>query len=272
MSHPIIITLDVLERARHLAHAGLSLPETAERLGVKVGTLANAASRFAKNGTIAPIHWRRTSHRSFEIEMVGKRFGRLSVIRQAPVSKRQRRWICSCECGNETVVIGAHLTNGHTTSCGCFKMQRISETKTTHGKRNSRAYASWTMMIQRATNPKMSRWKDWGGRGITVCDEWRDFAQFYADMGDCPEGRSIERVDNERGYEPGNCRWATDVEQARNTRITQRITLCGKEIALRDACDLFGIKITQISHKAKWWSVSKTEAFYWVLERSMPHV
>jgi len=147
---------------------------------------------------------------------VGAVFGRLTVIARAPRGRQSRaRWHVRCECGVEKVVRADSLRSGGAASCGC----RAGHT--THGLRRHPLYRRWQNMLQRCQNPGNPRYADYGGRGITVCERWKGpegFPNFVADMGECPEGRSLDRIDNDSGYEPGNCRWATLLEQRHNRR------------------------------------------------------
>lgn len=158
------------------------------------------------------------------IDRTGAVFGRLTVIRRAPNRGRHVYWVCLCACGTVVEVKGDHLKSGATSSCGCFKVERTVATKTTHGHARattvgqSPTYQSWSSMIQRCTNPKKAKWPYYGGRGITVCDRWHTFVNFLVDMGEKPEGLTLDCIDNDGNYEPGNVRWATPTEQARNRR------------------------------------------------------
>ena len=144
--------------------------------------------------------------------MVGKVFHRLTVVQYAGVDKWHRAlWLCKCECGNMTTVKGTHLRNGGTFSCGCWQQK--------HGLSTSLAYSSWCSMRNRCNNPNNIGYKWYGGRGITVCGRWMEFENFSADMGERPEGLTLERINNEEGYYPGNCKWATPKEQANNQRL-----------------------------------------------------
>ncbi len=152
-------------------------------------------------------------------DLTGQKFGRWTVVRFHSVAKgRKLLWLCRCECGKEKAVYSWGLTRGLSTSCGCYHKEIITK----HGLHNAPIRNVWLMMMQRCTNPNSTGYEYYGARGISVCDRWKILSNFVEDMGPRPEGLTLERRDNEKGYSPENCYWATNTAQARNKRLQTR--------------------------------------------------
>lgn len=191
-----------------------------------------------------------------KIDLTGQRFGSIAVIGedtcgQGKDKEKRVRWICQCDCGKVWSVRGSNLRQGNTRSCGCLNNKQ----KLKHGLINTPEYYTWKSMIQRCTNPKARAYNHYGGRGITVCDSWMVFENFYKDMGVRPsEQHTLDRIDNSKGYEPGNCRWATRLQQSRNTRNCVYIYFDGKRMSLSEAIEASGLKESTVrARRALGW-------------------
>lgn len=178
--------------------------------------------------------------------LLGLRFGRLVVV-----SQNGQRADVRCDCGREKNVQVAHLNYGRTKSCGCLRAEMLSQRRLTHGRTETREYSSWCAMKARCYNPLKPQFEDWGGRGIKVCPQWIDsFETFFRDMGACPDGMSIDRIDNDGDYEPSNCRWATRQDQSNNQSRNVRITHDGKTQTVAEWSSELGIKYHTLYRRA----------------------
>lgn len=176
-------------------------------------------------------------------EMVGQKFGRYTVLEHLGCVGGRAMLSCLCECGNARVVMAQSLRAGTTLSCGCQRRDsmRASTRPGTHRDSHSREYEIWCGIRKRCENPNNHAYSRYGGRGIKVCERWRHYPNFLADMGRCPPGMSIDRINNDGDYEPSNCRWADRVTQGRNKRNCRRIVDGDTTLSLQDFQRLFGV-------------------------------
>lgn len=163
---------------------------------------------------------------SARIDITGQRFGRLIALNNASRSAQGMIWLCLCDCGNKTSVHAKYLKAGNTKSCGCWDREAVRRRNYKHGYRTREKshplYNTWQNIHRRCSNKRAPDYKNYGGRGITVCEQWQDFERFLSDMGERPAGCSIDRIDNDQGYFPSNCRWATHSQQMKNRRAFKR--------------------------------------------------
>lgn len=189
----------------------------------------------------------------------GQKFQRLTVLDRVGTCRLGRAvWKCLCECGVTTLADGPSLRTGNTKSCGCLKREIAAErcrNKTTHGDaiggKVTREYRTWSGMWTRCTNPNSECWNFYGGRGITICDRWKDFAAFLSDMGRKPVGMTIERVDTNGPYCPENCIWATIQTQANNRRDNVKLTFRGETHGLGQWAKIVGLNPTTLGHRIR---------------------
>jgi hypothetical protein len=178
-------------------------------------------------------------------DVIGRRFGRLTVLFQAETKNNRLRYECLCDCGNITVVLGQNLVNSHTTSCGCYgreSLDRIHQDNIVHGMVDTPEYQSWLNMKARCDNPEAKGYHNYGGRGITYCEEWKEFKNFIEDMGPKPHPElTIERLDNNGPYSKNNCIWESRKTQANNRRDNIRITYEGETRTLTEWAREFNI-------------------------------
>lgn len=181
------------------------------------------------------------------INILGNKYGKLTVVEFAGVDHHQKSlWKCVCECGGSKIVHAKELKLGNVKSCGCLWRQDVK------GLSTSKLYRVYANIKQRCVDPNHEFYHRYGGRGITMSDDWMDsFLNFYRDMGDRPEGMTVERIDNDKGYCKENCRWATRKEQANNTKNNTILYLKGERLTLSQASDKTGILVHTILDRLK---------------------
>jgi hypothetical protein len=168
------------------------------------------------------------------------RYGRLEIIGTADKRNGHIHMLCRCDCGTEKAISLYSLKKGATQSCGCYRKEKGPGNKR-HGLADSKTYNVWLSMRQRCCNPNNPAYPNYGGRGITIASAWDTFDQFLADLGEVPDGMTLERKDNNKGYGPDNCVWASRLEQGRNTRKCRQISHNGQTKTLGEWADQYGI-------------------------------
>ena len=198
-------------------------------------------------------------------DLIGRKFGRLTVIeRVANNNHGNARWLCKCDCGNETIVITSDLNSGHTRSCGCLHLETVKANGKTHGLSNTHLFRIWCDMRKRCTNPNQKHYHRYGGRGITVCEEWQSFELFYkwAMANGYQDNLTIDRIDNNGNYEPNNCRWSTQKEQQNNRSTNKLITFDGETLNLTQWSEKTGISYRKLVDRLGKLNWSVERAFY----------
>lgn len=191
-------------------------------------------------------------------DISGVVFGRLVAVSRADNKNGRTVWVCRCECGNTCIVCRSNLTCGIARSCGCLRKETTARVHTKHGHAMSPEYGAWKNMIQRCQNPRLKSFKDYGGRGIKVCDSWMRLENFMNDMGSRPKGHSLDRINNSDGYHPQNCRWASRKEQQRNTRRNVIVECNGQRMTLVAWSEKTGIDRDTIENRLKkGWPVER---------------
>lgn len=194
----------------------------------------------------------------------GNKFGRLTAIssysKKSSSGKLRTYWVCQCDCGNTKHISADNLRKkDRVPSCGCFKSEFFSNNNSTHRLSGTRTYRSWSSARQRCTNPNDNNYAHYGARNITVCERWNSFEVFLNDMGEPPTlNHTIERIDVNGNYEPGNCKWATPKEQARNRTNTNLIEYNGKKMILTDWSKHLGIRLITLRKRINaGWPIEK---------------
>jgi hypothetical protein len=198
-------------------------------------------------------------------DLRGHRSGRLVAIQPIRRLGRHIVWSCQCDCGKRSEVSAQSLVRRTTKSCGCFKRELAAENSrrrmTTHGRSGTLEYGIWSTIIDRCENQKSRSYADYGARGIAMCSEWRQsFERFIHDMGPRPSANhSVERIDNDKGYSPGNCRWATSVEQGANKRNNRILSFRGEQKTISQWSRVLGVSPASIrSRLGRGWTVDQT--------------
>ena len=194
------------------------------------------------------------------IDLSGQRFGRLRVISRAGKNKHnQLLWDCECDCGERCVSLGFVMRKGEKQSCGCLQREAIASVNLSHGMTRTPIYAIYRGMMQRCYDKNSTAYDRYGARGINVCEKWQTFEGFYEDMGDKPEGMSLERKDNDGDYCPENVVWATAKQQANNTRGNRVLEYRGQKQTMTQWAEEFGLKPQTVWARlvTRGWSVEK---------------
>lgn len=188
------------------------------------------------------------------IDLTGRVFGRLTVVEQVPqpawdTAHCRKWWLCRCACGKLHRIRGNHLKSG-AQSCGCENRAAVAKACTTHGLYKSREYGIWASMIQRCHNPNAQLFERYGAKGLVVDPRWRQFVNFYADMGPSPDGFSLDRIENAKGYAPDNCRWADAFQQNRNRSLSNWIEWEGERLTVSEWARK--LRVTRNTVKDRW--------------------
>lgn len=184
-------------------------------------------------------------------DLSGDTYEQLTIVCRAntePLSKNSL-WLAICSCGKYRVVRYHAWKMKRVTNCGCIKSNKRLASITKHGQSRTKTFQVWADMRSRCSNPNNKHYKDYGERGITVCDAWSDFSNFISDMGPAPQGRSLDRINNEKGYGPENCRWATPKEQGRNRRTNKQVTIFGKTQCVKAWAEDLGISYPRLRYR-----------------------
>jgi hypothetical protein len=181
-------------------------------------------------------------------DLTGKTFGKLTVLNRTPNRGKYTYWLCQCVCGDTVEVRGDHLTSKAAQSCGCNRVEATIQADTKHGMRNSKLYRIWNSIRQRCENPNSHEAYLYGGRGITVCEEWLAFENFmnWAQANGYSENLTIDRIDNNKGCSPDNCRWADSITQANNKRNNRRIDCNGRTQTLAQWAREYGVNYKKL--------------------------
>jgi hypothetical protein len=197
-------------------------------------------------------------------ESIGRKFGRWTVIAPAENKHKERHWLCECDCGTVKDVKEYNMQRGASKSCGCFGIEQTKKANTKHGhSRNgfrTRTFSIWCLMRQRCNDTNNPAYSDYGGRGVSVCKRWDEFETFLIDMGECPPKMTIERINNDGNYEPGNVRWATRKEQCSNRRSNDWVEYNGERKTVTQWAESLGIGVATLRYRLRIanWEIGET--------------
>lgn len=197
-------------------------------------------------------------------DLTGQKFERLTVVREAGrTDQKQKLWLCQCECGNFYTTTTAKLNGGIVKSCGCLRKDILINRNFKHGKTKTKLFQTWKNIKERCTNKNCKNFKHYGARGISICEEWRDFQNFYewAMSHGYKDNLSIDRIDNDGDYSPENCRWATNKIQQRNKRNNRILTYNGESHALAEWAEISGINAKTLK--------SRIDDYQWTIEKAL---
>lgn len=195
-------------------------------------------------------------------DLTGQKFGKLTVIKRVENSKwNETRWLCKCECGNETIVNYGKLAYKHTTSCGCYAKELFINNVSKHNLRKTRLYNIWANMKQRCFNKNNKFYNRYGGRGITICNEWEnDFKNFYdwSIKNGYKDNLTIDRINNDGNYEPANCRWVDNKTQSNNRNNNVILEYNNEKHNIKEWCEIMNITKSALNHRLKrGWDLEK---------------
>lgn len=199
-------------------------------------------------------------------DITGQKFGRLTVLHADGRIRSEVAWVCRCECGAVVRTTKNHMSSGNTQSCGCLAKENSSARAVVHGRYKApsgsykvAAFACWKAILKRCLDEQSEDWPRYGGVGITVCEQWMSFENFLADMGDRPSKKhTVDRIDGTKGYEPGNCRWATRRQQSDNRTVTVWVEHDGQKRSIREWSELTGLNYATIKSRiASGWDVGR---------------
>jgi len=195
-------------------------------------------------------------------DLIGKKFGRWLVTSRAEYGESGARWHCECECGTEKIVIQRTLIQGRSVSCGCYAREQRVKKLTRHGHnkegKRTKTYNTWHHMKRRCKDKNHRNHKSYYDKGIKVCERWEDFTSFLEDMGERPEGKTLDRIDGDKGYHKENCRWATPKEQANNMSRNHYLEFNGEKLTISQWADKIGVKYVTLNTRIhRGWSVKR---------------